>query len=405
MSSEGMPAGEVREPRASRLVLVGLCLAVGAGALGFTGVRGRAKNEQEVTRRTIEQSLPSVAVTVPRQGADSSALALPGDIQAFSSAPIYARASGYVSAWYKDIGDRVRKGEKLAEIDTPDLDQQYAQAKAELATARSNARLAAATASRYHELVGRAIVSRQVDEEKAGDAAAKQSILESSQANLARLEALMAFKTLTAPFDGTVTTRSIDIGALINAGGTTGQALYQIADITQVRVYVRVPQAFVGDLRDGMNATLRMPQYPGRTFEAKLVGMSRSIAPESRTALVQLQADNPEGKLWPGTYTEVTFRVAANPNALQIPATALMFGERGVRVATVDANEVVTVKPVQIGRDIGSNIEVLSGLASSDQVIDAPVETLRTGDKVRVVRRADPPAAKVVEAEPRRVSN
>lgn len=391
MSSEGLPPGAVREPRTSRLLLLGLCLLVGAGAVVFNGVRSRATSEQAVGQRTIEQSQPYVELIAPRQGSESQELVLPGDIQAFALAPIYARASGYVTAWYKDIGDKVTKGEKLADIDTPDLDQQFAQAKSELATAKVNATLAASTAGRYRELVGRAIVSKQADDEKSGDAAAKQAIYESSRANLARLEALMAFKSLVAPFDGIVTTRSIDVGALINAGGTTGTALYQIADIRQVRIYVRIPQAFVGDLKEGMKAVLRMPQYPGKSFEATLVGISRAIAQESRTALVQLQAENPEGKLWPGTYTEVRFQIPANVNALRVPATALMFGERGVRVATVDSNDAVVLKTVQLGRDIGTDVEILSGLTSSDQLIDSPLETLNANDKVRIAKRVVPP--------------
>ena len=390
MSSEGMAPADVREPRSGRLLMVGLVVAIAAGAIVFNGVRGRARNESDVTRRTIEQALPSVEVFAPRQGTDAQPLVLPGDIQAFSLAPIYARASGYVRAWYKDIGDRVKRGEKLADIDTPDLDQQFAQARAEVASAKVNATLSAQTAARYRELVGRSIVSRQANEERSSDAAAKQAIYESVQANLARLQALMEFKTLTAPFEGVVTSRSIDVGALISGGGNTGLALYQIADIGRVRVYVRVPQAFTGDLRDGMSATLRMPQYPGRTFEATLVGISRAITQESRTALVQLQADNPEGKLWPGTYTEVSFQIPPNPDALKVPATALLFGEKGVRVATVDEDALVTVKPVQLGRDIGTDVEILSGLAKTDQVIDSPLETLKTGDKVRIVKRTMP---------------
>lgn len=399
MSVEDTPPVEVREPRPGRLLLLGLCALVGAGALVANGVRGRAQAERSVAARTVEQALPSVALIAPGRGAAAQDVVLPGDIQAFALAPIYARASGYVTAWYKDIGDKVAKGEKLAEIDTPDLDQQYAQAKADLASAKANATLAAGTAARYRELVGRAIVSKQTDEEKSGDAAAKQALLDSSRANLARLEALMAFKTLTAPFDGIVTSRSIDIGALLNAGGTTGMALFHVADIHQVRIYVRVPQAFVADLREGMNASLRLPQYPGRTFEAKLVGISKAIAAESRTALVQLQAENPDGKLWPGTYTEVHLQVPAKPDALRVPATALMFGEQGVRVATVDARDTVAMKPVQLGRDIGQDVEILSGLAAEDQLIDAPLETLNSGDKVRVVKRVAPAAPKVVEAQ------
>jgi RND family efflux transporter MFP subunit len=243
-------------------------------------------------------------------------------------------------------------------------------------------------------------VSKQTDEEKAADASAKQAILESTRANLARLEALVAFKALSAPFDGIVTTRSIDVGTLLNAGGTTGSALYQVADIHRVRIYVRVPQAYVADLKPGTKATLRLPQYPGRSFEARLVGSSNAIAQESRTALVQLQADNADGKLWPGTYAEVHFQLEPNPDALRVPATALMFSQRGLQLASVDENGVVLFKPVQIGRDIGNDVEVLAGLAASDQIINSPLETLNTGDKVKVVKSV-PPVPPVVRADSR----
>jgi RND family efflux transporter MFP subunit len=400
MSSEGLPPGGVREPKPGRLLLVGLCILIGAGVVVASGVRGRAKTEQEVARRTTEQSVPTVELIAPRRGADAQELVLPGNIEAFSTAPIYARASGYVTAWYKDIGDRVKRGEKLADIDTPELDQQYAQAKADVANAQVNATMSAATAKRYRELVGQSIVSKQTDEEKAADASAKQAILESARANLARLEALVAFKALSAPFDGIVTTRSIDVGTLLNAGGTTGSALYQVADIHRVRIYVRVPQAYVADLKPGTKATLRLPQYPGRSFEARLVGSSNAIAQESRTALVQLQADNADGKLWPGTYAEVHFQLDPNPDALRVPATALMFSQRGLQLASVDENGVVLFKPVQIGRDIGNDVEVLAGLAASDQIINSPLETLNTGDKVKVVKSV-PPVPPVVRADSR----
>ena len=398
MSSEGGTPDQIREPRPGRLFLIGLVLVVAAGGAVFAGVRSRTMLEREVTERAIKQATPAVELIAPQQGSAPQELVLPGDIQAFAMAPIYARASGYVTAWYKDIGDRVKRGDKLADIDTPDLDQQYAQAKADVSTALANATLAAATAKRYHELVGNSIISRQTDEEKSGDAQAKQATLESSRANLARLQALMDFKTLSAPFDGIVTTRSIDVGALINAGGTTGLALYQIADIHRVRVYARVPQAYIGDLREGTRATLRMPQYPGRSFEATLVGSSNSIAQESRTALIQLQADNPEGKLWPGTYTEVHFQLDSHPEALRIPATAVMFGERGIQVAVVDADDKVALKRVQLGRDVGSDVEILSGLGAGDHLIDSPTETLSAGDKVRVVRRPGEAPAKTASA-------
>ena len=242
------------------------------------------------------------------------------------------------------------------------------------------------TADRYHQLVTQSFVSKQTDDQGTADAAAKAASVDSAKANLARLDSLVSFKTLVAPFDGVVTQRSVDVGALINAGGTAGTALFQVADLHRVRIYVRVPQAYVDQLRPGVTASLRMPQYPGQDFSATLVTTSNAIAQESRTALVELQADNADGKLWPGTFTEVRFHLEPNPNALSIPATALMFGEHGVQVATVDANQSVALKNVQVGHDIGSYVEIVSGLSDADRLIDAPLETLNNGDKIRVAK-------------------
>ncbi len=391
--SEEPPPAELREPRPWRLLLVGVCVVAVAGAIVVTGVSTRARSEREVASRTREQAVPTVAIVSPKRGSEGREIILPGDIQAFSSAPIYARASGYVRAWHKDIGDQVRKGEVLAEIDTPDLDQQYAQAKADVANATATAILAKATADRYHTLVGSGIVSRQADEEKASDQHAKQAALDAARANLARLEALTTFKNLVAPFDGIVTSRSVDVGTLINAGGTAGAALYQVADIRKVRIYVRVPQALVGDLKPGSAAQLRLPQFPGQSFDATLAATSNSIAQESRTALVQLQADNPNGVLWPGNYTEVHFKLPPNPDALRVPATAMMFGEKGVRIAVLEPGNKVAFRPVQLGADIGADVEIRAGVAATDKVIDSPLETLAAGDTVRVAG-GEPPRAK-----------
>lgn len=386
MSSEDLSADQIKEPKPLRLLIVGVIVVAAAAAAVFMGVKGRASADQEVAQRTAEEAIPPVDVLLPTRGVAAKDLVLPGDIEAFDTAPIYARASGYVSAWYKDIGAKVKKGEKLADIETPELDQQYAQAKADLANAVANSKLAAVTAERYHTLVKESYVSKQQDDQGTADAAAKAAAVESAQANLARIESLVGFKSLVAPFDGVVTQRAIDIGQLMNAGGTAGNALFQVADLHRVRIYVRVPQAYIDFLKPGVTASLRMPQYPGQDFAATLVTTSNAIAQESRTALVQLQADNAEGKLWPGTFTEVHFHLEAKPNALSIPATALLFGERGIQVATVDSNGAVKFKSVQVGQDIGSNVEILAGLSENDRIIDTPLESLNDGDRVRIVR-------------------
>jgi RND family efflux transporter MFP subunit len=401
MSSDELPPDQIKEPKPLRLLIVGIVVIAAAAAAIFMGVRSRASADQEVAQRTADEAIPSVDVIFPTQGVTAKDLVLPGDIEAFDSAPIYARASGYVSAWYKDIGAKVKKGDKLADIDTPELDQQYAQAKADLANAVANSKLAAVTADRYHTLVKESYVSKQQDDQGTADAAAKAAAVESAQANLSRIDSLVGFKTLVAPFDGVVTQRAIELGQLITAGGTAGSALFQVADLHRVRIYVRVPQAYIDFLKPGVTASLRMPQYPGQDFAATLVTTSNAISRESRTALVQLQADNADGKLWPGTFTEVHFHIEANPKALSIPTTALLFGEHGIQVATVDANQAVMFKNVQVGQDIGSSVEILSGLSENDRIIDSPLESLSNGGRVRVVKeKRDENPPKTAEKEP-----
>lgn len=404
MSSDELPPDQIKEPKPLRLLIVGVIMLAAAAAAVFMGVRGRASADQEVAQRTAEEAIPPVDVLFPTRGVTAKDLVLPGDIEAFNSAPIYARASGYVSVWYKDIGAKVKKGDKLADIDTPELDQQYAQAKADLANAVANSKLAAVTAERYHTLVKQSYVSRQQDDQGTADAAAKAAAVEFAQANLSRVDSLVGFKTLVAPFDGVVTQRAIELGQLITAGGTAGNALFQVADLHRVRIYVRVPQAYIDFLKPGVTASLRMPQYPGQDFAATLVTTSNAISHKSRTALVQLQADNAEGKLWPGTFTEVHFHIEANPNALSIPTTALMFGEHGIQVATVDANQAILFKSVQVGQDIGSNVEILSGLSENDRIINSPLKSLNNGGKVRVVKekREDAPPKTAEKEAPKK---
>jgi membrane fusion protein, multidrug efflux system len=401
MSSDELPSDQIKEPKPFRLLIVGVIVIAAAAAAIFVGVRGRASADQEVAQRTAEEAIPPVDVIFATRGVKAKDLVLPGDIEAFDSAAIYARASGYVSGWYKDIGAKVKKGDKLADIDTPELDHQYAQAKADLANAVANSKLADVTADRFHTLVKESYVSKQQDDQGTADAAAKAAAVESAQANLSRIDSLVGFKTLVAPFDGVVTQRAIELGQLMTAGGTAGNALFQIADLHRVRIYVRVPQAYIDFLKPGVTASLRMPQYPGQDFAATLVTTSNAIAHDSRTALVQLQADNGEGKLWPGTFTEVHFHIEADPKALSIPTTALMFGEHGIQVATVDANQAIAFKNVQVGQDIGSNVEILSGLTENDRIIDSPLESLNNGARVRVVKeeRGDNPPT-TAEKEP-----
>jgi RND family efflux transporter MFP subunit len=374
-------------PSGRRVLFTGSVIAIAAAATAMTGISNRAKSVQEVARWTDEQSIPTVAVVTPTVAPGQDELVLPGNIEAFYTGSIFARASGYVKEWYQNIGAHVKQGQVLALIDTPDLDQQLAQARADLQTALANEKLSTVTADRWQTLATRNIVSQQAKDEKVGDLQAKTATTQAAQANVARLESLQAFNQLVAPFDGVVTSRGIDIGQLVMAGGNSGKPLFTVSDIHRVRVYVNVPQAFLGGLKPGLSASLALPQHPSETFPAKLATTSNSVTQDSRSALVELQADNPEGRLWPGAFAEVHFHLDAKEQVVHIPATALFFGPRGIEVALLTRDGKVNLTKVQLGRNLGREVEVLSGLSTSDAVIDSPPESLTAGQAVRVAKK------------------
>jgi RND family efflux transporter MFP subunit len=329
------------------------------------------------------QAVPTVALATIARGDAERKLILPGSLQPYSKATTYARVNGYLKTWNKDIGAPVKAGEVLASIETPELDQQLAQAKATLASAKANYDIAAITAGRNNTLVQRQVVSQQIADQTAADAAARKAVMDASAAYVRQLEAMQAFKQIVAPFDGVVTARNTDIGALINSG-SAGQPLFEVSDLHRVRIYVQVPQAFTGDLRLGSKATFEMPQYPGQKFDAILVATSNAMNETSRSMLVELQTDNPDGKLFGGTYCRVDFLIPSDPNMVRLPATALMPVNRGVQVAVVGGGNKVVLKAIQLGRDFGDTVEVTAGLTPQDRVIDSPPETLQNGDTVRV---------------------
>jgi RND family efflux transporter MFP subunit len=383
-----MSADSIKTPKLGRLLLLGLAFTVGGGAVLVSGITSRARSKEQVVQWTNDQAIPSVALATIVHGAAEQSLVLPGTIQPYTKVLINARVSGYLKSWREDIGAHVTAGQVLATIETPDLDQQLDQAKADLATAVANEQLAALTAKRWRALVGTQAVAQQVTDEKSGDATAKQAIVDSAQANVRRLEAMEGFKTLVAPFDGIVTARNTDIGALINAGSSAGQDLFEVSDLHSVRIYVQVPQSFSAQLTPGLKAVFEVPQYPGQQFNATLVTTSQAMNMNSRTMLVQLQADNADGKLAAGSYAQVQFQVPGNPNALRVPATALVVGVSGIQVAVLSADNKVSMKTIQIGRDLGDSVEVVAGLSPSDKVIDSPPETLQSGDPVRLAAAA-----------------
>lgn len=395
-----MSAETPKKKRSWALPIVGVVALAGAGIIAVTGVLERKDSDAKLKTWTTEQAVPSVSVIQPKHGAANQEIVLPGNIQAWNQAPIYARVNGYLKAWYKDIGARVKAGDVLGAIDAPDLDQQLDQARARLATAQADTRLANLTSKRWKALLSSQSVSQQTADEKAGDAEAKASMVNAADADVKRLEALESFKRLTAPFDGVVTGRNTDIGDLINVG-STGKALFTVSDIHAMRIYVRVPQAYAADLLPDMEADLKLAQYPTQVFHAKLLTTSNAISEESRTVLVQLLADNADGKLWPGAYVEVHFKLPTNPDILTLPTSALLFRKDGMEVATVGPGDKVVLKLIKIGKDLGTSVEVNSGLAPTDKVIDAPSDTLEAGMVVRVAEPgagADGTPARVAES-------
>ena len=386
-----MSPHNAKTPSRRGLLVVGLIGLVALGGIAADGLVSRARSNQELAQWTNAQAIPTVALATISHGNAQQSLILPGTIQPYNKAKIYARVSGYLKSWQQDIGAHVKAGQALATIDTPDLDQQLAQATADLATATANAQLASVTAQRTNALVNAQWVSRQMADDKNGSAASTKAAMDSASANVKRLEAMTSFKNIVAPFDGIVTARNTDIGALINAGNA-GQELFEVSDLHRVRIYVQVPQAFSAQLHPGLKASLEMPQYPGSKFDAVVVTTSNAMNAASRSMLVELQADNAAGKFFAGAYCQVYFQLPSDPNAVSVPATALVPASNGVQVAILGADGKVALKQVQLGRDFGDSVEIMAGLAPSDRVIDSPPETLQNGDQVNVA--ATPPPAK-----------
>jgi RND family efflux transporter MFP subunit len=382
--SQPQDVADTEQPRPRRLLVYGLGALTAAVVVAVYGVVDRSWSEDSLAQLTVREAVPVVDVIQPERGVAGEQMTLPGTVQAYFQAPIYARVSGYLNMWYKDIGAPVTTGELLATIETPDLDQELAQAKADLAVAEANYRLAQVTAERWQKLVKSDAVSVQEVDVKAGDAAAKQASVTAAQANVARLQAQEAFKRIVAPFNGIITARRTDVGALINAGSGVGPELFAVADVHEMRVYVRVPQAESADITTGMKASLSLPQYPDRTFPATVVTTAHAIDSASNTLLVELTADNAGGVLTPGTFTNVDFQLPPQPDIVRIPTSALLFRAGGLKVATVGAGGKAVIKPIQAGRDLGTEVEVLSGLTPSDRVINSPPDSLLAGEKIRV---------------------
>jgi len=380
-------------PASRGLRLAGAFAAVVAIVIVAWGVMTRAAENARLHEWTEAQALPTVAIVAPGSGENSAALELPGRLEAFARAPIHARVSGYLKSWKFDIGAKVKAGDLLAEIETPDLDQQLSQARADLNTAQANAALAQTTAKRWQALAASGAVARQDIDEKIGDSTAKQAMVKAAQANVERLLAMKSFARILAPFAGVVTARNTDVGALINVGGGAGQELFVVSDVRKLRVYVNVPQSNVPSVQPGTAATIRVPDRPNATYAATVEASAQSVASASGTTLMQLVVDNDAGDLLPGGYANVRLDLPGKAGVLNVPASALVFDAKGLSVATVGADNRVTLKPVTIARDLGKVIEIGSGIAPDDRVIENPPDGIANGAEVRIAAAAAKPVA------------
>jgi len=380
----------VKAPRRSKRgwLIAGAILLVFAGIFVY-GILARLRKAATVSAETAQMAVPSVSVISPQRSAPSQEIVLPGNVQPFISAPIYSRTNGYLKRWYADIGAHVRKGQLLAEIETPEVDQQLQQSRSNLATAQANLKLAEITKNRYQGLLATHAVAQQDVDNAVGTYNANETIVEANQANVKQLETLQSFQKIYCPFDGIVTARNTDIGALIasgNAGGVKTD-LFHISQAGKLRVYVNVPQQYSQAATPGLTAELTLAEFPGRRFQGKLVRTSNAINYATRTLLAEVDVDNPSGELLSGSYTEVHLKVRGQTSSYLVPVSALIFRSQGLQVAVVK-NGSVLLTPVTPGRDFGDQIEIVSGLKGDESVIVNPPDSILSGQKVQVVQPA-----------------
>lgn len=375
------------KPSRARPALFAAIAILVAGGVVAGGLVTRHNQGEQLQAGAAERSVPTVSL-VSLKDIPASDLELPARIEAWARAPIYARVSGYLARWNVDIGTPVKAGQVLAQIDTPDLDQDLRQAQAQLAVARTGLTLADSTAKRWQALVGQNAVSKQEADEKQNDFMSRQSTVQALQASVSRQQALKTYTTLVAPFDGVVTARNTDVGALVNVGGASGSELFVVSDIRKLRVYVNVPQRQVALIKPGSKATLSVPERPDASYTATVQSTAQAIAAGSGTMLVQLAVDNKNGELLPGAYANVRFDLPLDASTVSVPPGALMLGKDGVRVATLDGANKVRIKKVTIGRDMGTVVQLAGGVERSDRIIDSPPDGLAEGDTVRIAQAA-----------------
>jgi len=378
------PEKDTGRPVLRRLRLVGGALVLLAVGIVAHGMVTRTAQNSRLQALTEAQAVPTVAIVSPTDTQDHASLDLPGRLEAYIRAPIYARVPGYLKSWKHDIGDKVKAGDVLAEIDTPDLDQQLTQARADLSVAQANAKLAQISAERWQSLANTDAVAKQDVDQRTFTLNANIAQVKAAQANVDRLVAEAGFKHLIAPFNGIVTARDTDIGALINVGSAGGAELFVVSETSKLRVYLNVPQNYVPSVPPGTKATIRVPEHPDKTYSGTVEASAQAVNANTGTTLMQLIVDNSAGEMMPGDYASIHLQIADVAQVLRVPSSALIFDAKGLSIATVDASNRVLLKPVSIARDLGAVVEVSSGLSPNDRVIENPPDGIGTGAAVRL---------------------
>jgi RND family efflux transporter MFP subunit len=401
VSSPGGNESGAKTPKKGWLFFVFFVIVIVLVIVGALVMVQRRSQFQALAKDTEALAIPTVAVIHPSPEDGAEDLVLPGTLQAYVESPIYARTNGYLKKWYHDIGSRVNKGDLLADIDTPEVDQQLDQAKADLVTAQANEHLSQITETRYSELLKTDGVSKQEVDNATGDLAAKQAIVQSSQANVRRLSELKSFQKVYAPFSGVVTQRNVDIGTLINAGnGGTSQQLFYLAQTDPIRVYVNVPEAYAPSIHKGLGAYLELAQYPGQKFQGEVVRTAEAIDLTTRTLLTEVDVPNKTGLLLPGGYAQVHLQVHVQGERLQVPVNALLFRSEGLRAVVIDSNHRVRLQALAIGRDYGTSLEVLTGLKHDDWIVLNPPDSIESGEEVQVQEVKNPLAPAPAPGQP-----
>jgi len=376
-----------RRRRPVLTLLIVFVAAVGVAAVVVSGIIPRLRDRKAVAAQTLTLAVPAVSVVHPQASAPAQEIVLPASVEAFIDAPIYARTNGYLKRWNFDIGAHVKSGQLLAEIDTPEMDAQLKQARADLATAQANLHLAAITAARYQELLKTDSVSKQDTDNATSELAARQTAEQSAESSVKRLEDLQSFEKIYAPFDGVITARNTDIGQLIDSGSSGGGAreLFHIQNLSKLRVFVDVPQVYSRAARPGLSVDLTVPELPGRRFAGNLVRTAEAIDPASRTLRVEIDVDNPANQLLPGGYAEAHFKLPGAGSTFILPSNTLIFRAQGLQIATVNDGHHAVLKNIQLGRDFGNQVEVVSGLNQDDLVVVDPPDSLISGETVRPI--------------------